>query len=80
MSGPVDFQKLFESCPGEYIVADKQHRVIAATDAFVSGAKTSHEALAGSYLGEVFPKCALLTPACRASQCTGETQLTRADG
>lgn len=55
MGDSPDFQRLFESVPGAYLVLDPRFRVVAATDAYLAAAHTTRGALMGRDLLEVFP-------------------------
>jgi signal transduction histidine kinase/ActR/RegA family two-component response regulator len=51
----VDFQKLFESAPGLYLVLDPQLRIVAATDAYLDATMVRRENVLGRDIFDVFP-------------------------
>ncbi|HEY2773218.1 MAG TPA: PAS domain S-box protein [Candidatus Binatia bacterium] len=55
-SGQVaDYQLLFHTLPGLYVVFDPGLTVVAASDAFLKATLTDRDALVGRYLFDVFP-------------------------
>ncbi|HKH22325.1 MAG TPA: ATP-binding protein [Solirubrobacterales bacterium] len=50
-----DFQALFESAPGLYLVLDPELRIVAATDAYLKATMTRREEIIGRGIFEVFP-------------------------
>ena len=50
----LDFQRLFESTPGLYLVLDRDFRIVAATDTYLAATMTSREII-GRTLFDVFP-------------------------
>lgn len=50
-----DFQRLFESSPGLYLVLTPDLRIVAASDAYLRATRTSRNAIIGRGLFEVFP-------------------------
>jgi PAS domain-containing protein len=53
-SGP-NFQRLFESVPGLYLVLTPTFYIIAVSDAYLSATMTEREKILGRHLFEVFP-------------------------
>lgn len=54
MNAP-DFQTLFESVPGLYLVLDPELRIVAVTDAYLRATLTQRAAILGKGIFEVFP-------------------------
>ena len=52
--GP-DFQALFESAPGLYLVLDPDLRIVAVSDAYLRATMTEREAITGRGVFDVFP-------------------------
>ena len=50
-----DFQALFESAPGLYLVLRPDFRIVAASDAYLRATMTEREAIVGRDIFEVFP-------------------------
>jgi signal transduction histidine kinase/ActR/RegA family two-component response regulator len=50
-----DFQRLFSSAPGLYLVLDPDLRIVAVTDAYLEATMTEREELIGECLFDVFP-------------------------
>ena len=50
----VDYQRLFESAPGLYLVLDRDLRIVEATDAYLAATMTTRD-IVGRDLFEVFP-------------------------
>ncbi len=50
-----DFQALFESAPGCFLVLDPRWRIVAVSDAYLSATMTERGAIVGRYLFDVFP-------------------------
>jgi PAS domain-containing protein len=50
-----DYKVLFESAAGLYVVFDRELRIVAASDAYLSATMTRREAVVGNRLSEVFP-------------------------
>ena len=53
-SGP-DFQRLFESAPGLYLVLNTQYTILAVTDTYLRATMTQRDAIVGRGIFEVFP-------------------------
>lgn len=51
----LDFQRLFESAPGLYLVLAPELRIIAASDAYLAATMTRREDILGRHLFDVFP-------------------------
>ncbi len=51
----VDFQTLFESAPGCYLVLTPDLTIVAASDAYLRATKTERAQILGRPLFEVFP-------------------------
>lgn len=51
----LDFQRLFESTPGRYVVLAPDFTILAATDSYVAAAMQPREAMIGRGVFEVFP-------------------------
>ena len=54
MSEP-NFEVLFQSTPGLYLVLDERLRIVAASDAYLNATLTHREAVIGRVIFEVFP-------------------------
>ncbi|MHB8512056.1 MAG: hybrid sensor histidine kinase/response regulator [Actinomycetota bacterium] len=54
-SPPVDFQRLFESAPGLYLVLNPSLEIIAVSDAYLEATMTKREELIGKGIFEAFP-------------------------
>jgi signal transduction histidine kinase len=54
-AAPPDFQLLFESAPGLYLVLDTDFRIVAVSDAYLAATMTQRDAIVGKGLFEVFP-------------------------
>ncbi|WP_166820036.1 hybrid sensor histidine kinase/response regulator [Thalassoroseus pseudoceratinae] len=52
---PLNFQKLFESAPGLYLVLTTEFRIAAASDAYLQATMTQRESIIGRGIFEVFP-------------------------
>jgi signal transduction histidine kinase/ActR/RegA family two-component response regulator len=52
---PLDFQHLFESSPGLYLVLDPDLRIAAVTDAYLEATMTRRGEILGRHLFDVFP-------------------------
>ena len=50
-----DFQALFESAPGLYLVLDPDLRIVAASDAYLEATMTRREVILGRGIFDVFP-------------------------
>jgi signal transduction histidine kinase/ActR/RegA family two-component response regulator len=50
-----DFKRIFESCPGVYIVLGPDLRIVAASDAYCAATMTQRQGLLGRLVLEVFP-------------------------
>ncbi|HET7712596.1 MAG TPA: ATP-binding protein [Thermoanaerobaculia bacterium] len=50
-----DFQLVFESCPGLYLVLTPDLRIVAASDAYLRATMTEREEILGRHLFDVFP-------------------------
>jgi signal transduction histidine kinase len=50
-----DFQALFEAAPGLYLVLTPDLRIVAASNAYLQATMTTHDAIVGRGLFEVFP-------------------------
>jgi signal transduction histidine kinase len=55
MAGSLDFQRLFESSPGAYLVLDPDFRIVAATDAYLAATSAEREAIVGREVFEAIP-------------------------
>lgn len=55
MSGEIDFQAVFESAPGLYLVLSTQLNIVAVSDAYLRATMTRREEILGRNLFEVFP-------------------------
>ena len=59
MSSPylshMDFEKLFESAPGLYLVLDPKLKIVGVTNAYLRATMTKRESIVGRGLFEVFP-------------------------
>jgi signal transduction histidine kinase len=53
--GDPNYQLLFESAPGAYLVLDPDFRIIAVTDSYLAATKTVREVIIGRELFDVFP-------------------------
>jgi signal transduction histidine kinase/ActR/RegA family two-component response regulator len=51
----VNFRALFEAAPGLYLVLDPELRIVAVSDAYLSGTMTRREEIIGRGMFEVFP-------------------------
>jgi PAS domain S-box-containing protein len=51
----IDFQHLFETLPGLYVVLDPSLKVLAVTDEYLRATMVEREELMGRYLFDVFP-------------------------
>ena len=51
----LDFQVLFESAPGLYLVLERDFRIVAVSDAYLAATMTSRDEIVGRNLFEVFP-------------------------
>src|SRR5579875_3915880 len=51
----LDFQRLFESAPGLYLVLTPDLTIVAASDAYLNTTMTRREAVLGHNLYEIFP-------------------------
>ncbi|HLO98899.1 MAG TPA: ATP-binding protein [Fimbriimonas sp.] len=54
-SSTLNFQRLFESAPGLFLVLDPALQIVAVTDAYLSATMTHREAILGRYIFDVFP-------------------------
>jgi two-component system cell cycle sensor histidine kinase/response regulator CckA len=52
---PPDFQSLFESAPGLYLVLSPELKIVAASDAYLYATMTKREAIVGRGVFDVFP-------------------------
>lgn len=52
---PPDFQLIFESLPGLYLILAPDFRIVAASDAYLQATNTRREELQGRGLFEIFP-------------------------
>lgn len=52
---PTDFQKLFESAPGLYLVLSPEFRIVAVSDAYLAATKTERDKITGHGIFDVFP-------------------------
>jgi signal transduction histidine kinase/CheY-like chemotaxis protein len=52
---PADFQVLFESAPGLFLVLDPQLRIVAVSDAYLAATMTDRATIMGRGIFEVFP-------------------------
>ena len=50
-----DFQALFESAPGLYLVLTTDFNIVAASDAYLRATMTQREAILGRGIFDVFP-------------------------
>jgi signal transduction histidine kinase len=50
-----DFQVLFESLPGLYIVLNPELTIVAVSDAYLAATRRARDALVGHYIFDVFP-------------------------
>jgi PAS domain S-box-containing protein len=50
-----DFQAIFESAPGLYLILTRDLRIVAVTDAYLRATMTEREAILGRGIFEVFP-------------------------
>ena len=50
-----NFQRLFESSPGLFLVLTPDLHILAVTDAYLKATMTTREGIVGRYLFEVFP-------------------------
>jgi PAS domain-containing protein len=55
MTPTLDFQALFQSSPGLYLVLSRQFEIIAVSDAYLCATLTDREAIVGRGLFDVFP-------------------------
>jgi len=55
VSGGLDFQALFESAPGLYLVLTPDFRIVAASNAYLHATMTTREQIFGRYIFDVFP-------------------------
>ncbi|MEV4511171.1 ATP-binding protein [Dactylosporangium sp. NPDC049525] len=58
VAGPLagtDFRALFEASPGLFLVLDRELRIVAATDAYLSATMTRRSEILGRGIFEVFP-------------------------
>jgi len=55
MTGQVDFQRLFESAPGLYLVLTPELRIVAVSNAYLAATHTQREQILGRDLFDVFP-------------------------
>jgi PAS domain-containing protein len=55
LSSPPDFQALFESAPGLYLVLKPDLTIVAVSDACLRATMTTREAILGRGIFEVFP-------------------------
>lgn len=53
--GGIDFQRLFESVPGLYLVLDTGFDIVAVSDAYLAATMTTREAILGRNVFDVFP-------------------------
>jgi PAS domain S-box-containing protein len=51
----VDFRTLFERAPGLYLVLDRELRIVAVSDAYLTATGTAREAILGRGILDVFP-------------------------
>ncbi len=54
-SGELDYQRLFESSPGLFLVLDPQFNIVGVTDAYLAATMTQREAIIGRNIFDVFP-------------------------
>jgi len=54
-AAPHDFQRLFESSPGLYLVLTPDLRIVAVSDAYLAATMTERSAILGRQLFDVFP-------------------------
>lgn len=52
---PEDFRRFFESSPAQYVVVNRDFRVVAATDSFLTGGGRRREDIVGRLITEAFP-------------------------
>jgi nitrogen fixation negative regulator NifL len=52
---PLDFQALFESAPGLFLVLDRDLAIVAVSDAYARATKTRRQDILGKNIFEVFP-------------------------
>lgn len=50
-----DYQSLFESAPGLYLILNPSFKIIAASDTYLSATMTKREEITGRHLFDVFP-------------------------
>ena len=55
MPAPLDYQMLFESAPGLYLVVDPTFEIVAASDAYLAATMTERHDIVGGNLFDVFP-------------------------
>lgn len=55
MTEAVDFQLLFESAPGLFLVLDPDLRIVAVTDAYLQATMTERTRILGHVIFEIFP-------------------------
>lgn len=53
--GKIDYEQLFESSPGLYLVLSPEFFIVTATNAYLSATMTVREQIVGKHLFEVFP-------------------------
>ncbi|MDX2018778.1 MAG: ATP-binding protein [Deltaproteobacteria bacterium] len=53
--GSTDFKLLFESCPGLYLVLDRELCIVAASNAYLQASMTRRDDILGRNIFEVFP-------------------------
>src|SRR3979411_692563 len=51
----VDYQAIFESTPGLYLILDPDLTIVAGNDAYLNATSTVREEVVGRYLFGVFP-------------------------
>lgn len=55
MSAPFDYQQLFESIPGLYLILQPDLKIIAVSDAYLAATMTERNQIIGRSIFEVFP-------------------------
>lgn len=52
---PEDFRRFFESSPAQYVVVNREFRIVAATDSFLEGGGRRREDIVGLLIQDAFP-------------------------
>jgi signal transduction histidine kinase/ActR/RegA family two-component response regulator len=53
--GAVDFRSIFEGLPGLFLILDRQFRIVAVSDAYLSATMTQRDRILGRDVFDVFP-------------------------